>query len=284
MDVLISLYPGYGLGDAVQMSAVLRHVRKYRPEWRVDYQAEPGRESVGVGLVDRVLCYGDPYRHYDAEVQIILYDTFANWHDRPNTRVTSCLHERFGILWDPDCAGYYVQHTPLPLPGRYVAVHYLGDSAKANKDLTHDQADAICKHILSLGYEPLLLDWRGNCQLPYPSTRTLGFPNEWGRSAERNCAVIASCHAFVGIDSGPGKCASATTTPSVTIWTGHHPAPFHDPSPSTHLVPVNYHGLRPVCNDPGVIAFFEANYNVQHYTDLVQGACQWLTSSLLATR
>ena len=51
LNVLISLHRGYGLGDAVQMSAVLRHVAKYRPHWRVDFQAESGRYCIGGGIV-----------------------------------------------------------------------------------------------------------------------------------------------------------------------------------------------------------------------------------------
>lgn len=298
MNILVTLFKGYGLGDAVQMSAVLRHVRKYRPSWNVTFKAEPGREKVAVGLVNKALCYDAPDdQHYDGEVQIILYDTFANWSDRPNTRVTSCLHERFGIEWDPACARYEVQvssyvyrHTEDELfalmPGvknlanerqfRCVVIHYLGDSDAVNKDLSHEQTVRICTHIVKLGRVPLLLDWRKNCRVEW---------QRWsygpGGDAEYVCAVIAQCEAFVGIDSGPSKCASATDTPALVVWTGHHPAPFHDPAPNTtHLVPEGYHNLKPVMNDPGVVRFFEENYRVQKYTDLVTGVESWLEETL----
>lgn len=288
MNVLISLYKGYGLGDAVQMSAVLRHVRKYRPEWIVDFQAEAGRESVGRGIAHNVFVYGEPYPHdhYDAEVQILLYDTWANWGDRPNTRVSSCLHDRFGLPWDVECGRYQINvsrdvvyqvreymiqveaNRPNlhPIPG-VVAFHYQGDSSSNKKDLSHAQADKICDAIRQLRRIPLLLDWRNQ----WPPRHTPGIAcvpksPDWGRSAEYNCAVISQCEAFVGIDSGPSKCASATNTPALVVWTGHHPAPFHDPAPNTtHLVPFGYHGLEPVCGDPGVIAWFETNYNVRQY-------------------
>src|SRR5271166_6650597 len=102
--MLISLHRGYGLGDAVQMSAVLRHVAKYRPHWIVDFQAEEGRHCVGRGIVNGEIFEfkknPNPDKQYDAEIEICLYDTWANWGDRPNTRVSSCLRDRFDLDWD----------------------------------------------------------------------------------------------------------------------------------------------------------------------------------------
>ncbi len=282
IDVLISLHRGYGLGDAVQMSAVLRHVAKYRPEWRVWYR---GEHNIGRGLVHQVLSYQDELPHIDAEVLICLYDTWANWGDRPNTRVSSALHEHFGLPWDRECGRYQVNWSREvwyaarefiidreavrpklhPVPG-VVAIHHQGNSDKSKKDLSNEQMLDVHAHVLKLNGLPLIL----------------GSNREWGWNAEMVCAVISQCAAFVGIDSGPGKCASATDTPALITWTGHHPAPFHDPAPNTtHLVPQGYHGLEPVCNDAGVIQWFEENYNVRHYADdPVVEIKRWLTETL----
>lgn len=292
MNVLVSLYKGYGLGDAVQMSAVLRHLRKYRPEWVIDYRAEDGKHQCGRGIAASTFAYGEEPagKRYDAEAEIILYDTWANWGDRPNTRVSSCLHERFGLGWDAECGRYKVEvgwgvcsaiRMRLPSNARVVAVHYRGDSAKDRKDLTHAQAQAIFARVSALGRLTLLLDWRGEVN-DYGGQRvntTARWPKSWGGDAEYNCAVIRQCEAFVGIDSGPGKCASATDTPALIVWHGHHPAPFHDPATNTtHLVPEGYHGMFPVCDDAGVIAWFEANYNVRFYQpgDPVPAIEAWL--------
>ena len=303
INILISLHKGYGLGDAVQMSAVLRHVARYRPTWTIDYQAEEGRHCVGRGIVANTLAYGEPYphSHYDAEVQICLYDTWASWGDRPNTRVSSALHECFGLPWDPECGRYQVIVRPevaaraIRFLGamwggrvidKFVAVHYKGDSSPHKKDLSDSQADSICDHIIALGRTPLLLDWRSvspvGRRFNVLTTGGYEFSRAWGADAERNCAVIAQCQAFVGIDSGPSKCAGATDTPVLVTWTGHHPAPFHDPAPNTtHLVPVGYHGLEPVQNDVGVVRWFEANYNVRQYeSDPVVEIKKWLTEVL----
>ncbi len=298
INVLISLYRGYGLGDAVQMSAVLRHVAKYRPNWRVDFQAEEGRDVIARGLCSNHFAYGTPYStQYDAEVQIVLYETWAGWKDRPNTRVVSCLHEQFGLDWDPECARYQVNVSPevergakayvngvetirqSKLARQWVAVHYQGDTAREAKDLSHTQADQICQVIEKLGYYPVILDWRNRSQLPY---RRLTSPNSWGRDAEKVCAVIRQCAAFVGIDSGPGKCASTTEIPSAIIWTGHHPAQFHDPAPNTtHFVPEGYHKAAPVWGDAEVAAWFEWHYKIWPYRqDPVREIETWLKEVL----
>lgn len=294
MNILISLQQGYGLGDAVQMSAVLRHVIAARPNWHIDFQAEEGKHQVGRGIVANTFAFSKKYpsEHYDGEIQILLYDTWANWHDRPNTRVSSCLHERFGLPWQQEYGRYQVQVSEDALDraryalfdhgkthDRLVAVHYLGDSSPSKKNLRHEQAGRICEYVERLNYIPIILDWRRNTILPY---RKLWAPQEWGKNAEMVCAAISQCKAFVGIDSGPSKCASATDTPSLVIWTGYHPAPFHDPSPNTtHLVPYGYHGLEPVCNDRGVMNWFESHYSIRTYwPDPVVEVRKWLEEIL----
>lgn len=308
INVLISLHRGYGMGDAVQMSAVLRHVAKYRPSWVADLQAEEGRHCVGRGIVNGTTFeFGknpNPDKVYDAEVEILLFDTWANWHDRPNTRVSSCLHERFGLPWDRECSRYQINVRPEVTAEvrqcwssfvshlryrskRAVAVHYRGDSSPNQKNLSHEQADIICAKIDELGHVPLVIDWRDTCPATfkhsYCTTGATAVSSRWGRDAEYNCAVIRECAAFVGIDSGPSKCASSTDVPSLVVWTGHHPAPFHDPAyNTTHLVPRDYHGLYPVCSDQGVIDWFEANYSVRQYDDRdpVSEVCKWLEEVL----
>ncbi len=291
------------------MSAVLRHVAAARKHWRIDFQAQEGQHCVGRGVAQNTFAFGRPYPspRYDAEVQILLYDTWPNFHDRPNTRVATCLHDRFGLPWVAEHGRYRVEvsrksadaasallrghddheevrrkngvRSGFRKDWRYVAVHYMGDSSPDRKNLTHSQADDVCQAIIGLGFNPVILDWRRRSPLPYRLLRT---PEAWGGDAEMVCAIIAQCEAFVGIDSGPSKCASSTDTPSLVVWTGHHPAPFHDPAPNTtHLVPRGYHGLEPVCDDSGVVRWFEAHHAVRQYdSGPVAEIRRWLAETL----
>ena len=269
MNVLVSLYPGYGLGDSVMMSAVLRHISKYRPEWTVDYQAEEGRHQVGRGIVARTFARGTPYPtpHYDAEVSLTLYDRWYGWTDRPNTIVSSCLHECLGMAWDAECGRYQVDVEGVVLDRdldcQVVAVHTDGRTARERKDLTPKQTKDVLEAVRWYGRTPLVL-------------------NGYSGDAQLNTAVIARCAAFVGIDSGPAKCASATNTPSLVVWTGHHPAAFHDPAPNTtHLIPLDHRERFPRMGEPGVLDWFRAHYDYRCYDgDPVPEVKKWLEEVL----
>jgi len=49
MDVLIKFR--HGLGDAVQLTAVLSHLSHYHPDWQVDVAALAGKQSAFYGVL-----------------------------------------------------------------------------------------------------------------------------------------------------------------------------------------------------------------------------------------
>lgn len=306
--VLLKLHPGYGLGDAVQMTAVLRHLAKHRPDWQIDYVADAGRHDAAIGLVHHAWTYEEfhekgQYQNYDREAIIHLYDTFAGWNDRPSTRVSSCLHEKFGMEWRREDGRYAINLTEqakdksfsfLEGVAQYgnfnakrfqaVCVHYSGDSSPSMKNLTDNQAANICASIQEHARIPLLLDWRGKSPIcsqggiasvaHYQIDRA-----KWGASAQMNAAIISQCEAFIGIDSGPAKCAAATETPSLLIWTGHHPALYYDPAPNvTHLIPANWRDNPLLQGNTDVMAFFSRNYRFREYApgEMELEAKRWL--------
>lgn len=309
IHVLIRIKPGYGLGDNVQFTSVIRHLRKYRPNWIIDFVSD--KPHAATGLVRNAVGYNDPLpsTNYDREIDVHLLDTFMAFPNKPNTRVTSCLHERFGMEWDAECGQYEIniaEKTMLAasnflgmmtakkfsvmnrmmVKGGFpiVGIQYEGDSSQDKKNLTKHQAAEICDCVLSHDRIPLLLDWRNKSELPdgkyIHTTGRLSVSDEWGRDAQMNAAIISQCEAFVGIDSGPGKCASATETPTLICWTGHHPALFHDPAPNTtHLVPANHREMDLLRGNAAVADWFEANYFWWTYRDnmdLVRSVKAWI--------
>lgn len=298
MNVLVSLYKGYGLGDSVQVSVILQHLVKHRPSWIIDYQAEEGKHQVGRGIINgRTFAHGqeppNPKINYDAYVQITLYDKYVKYTDRPNTHIVSCLKDQLAINWDVSCGRYKVDissqadfSASMVVPRKAVAIHYQGKSCSENKNLTHEQASRICDVIKRIGYIPLLIDWNDTSPVRHePQTISTGgydWSLAWGSLPEMNCAVISRCSAFIGIDSGPAKCASATNTPSLVVWTKHHPVKYHDPADNTtHLIPVNHSSLLPEHNREGVIDWFNKNYNTITYdTNLIPKITNWLLRTL----
>ena len=85
--------------------------------------------------------------------------------------------------------------------------------------------------------------------------------------AERITALVAQASLFVGIDSGPQKCAGATDTPAIGLWTGHHPIQFIDLCPNfLHLVPENHETIPPM-QHAGPRAYFHQNYRYRLWRD-----------------
>ena len=145
--------------------------------------------------------------------------------------------------------------------------------------------------IVRAGRVPVLLDWDGRS--PLPDQRRIFCPRVgdndiWGGfgsgDAETIAALVQASEVFVGIDSGPGKAASATTTPTLIIWVGHHPIQFHDPAANTvHLIPETHRDMPPCRDDRRIADWFEKNYAFFTYDGphgLVRAAQEWLCKIL----
>lgn len=297
MNILVSLHRGYGMGDAVAMSAVMRHVVASRPDIAFDYRAHDGQHEVCRGIARYTFGWASSqptHEVYDGEVLITLYEEWRGYTDRPNSRVGIALLDHFNLSWRPELARYQIQvdkdimddaaalltaltHQVGEDGRRCVAIHYQGDSSPARKNLTTDEARVACEAVERLGRVPVLLDWRNGSDPAilgrFPTVGTYAAARMRGGDPVFNAAVISQCEAFVGVDSGPAKCASATETPSLVVWTGHHPAQFHDPAPNTfHLVPIRHQHGPPINNAPKVLKFFEEHYRYREYAGITPSA------------
>jgi FkbM family methyltransferase len=284
MKVLLTF--NHGLGDACQFTVILRHLRKYRPDWTVDVWSLRGKHSAFHGLCRK--SYHDqeefPQEKYDRRFDIFWYENYYGYTDRPNSKITNCLAEVFGIPYDPALGRYQVQISSeareiarnylqsigcQEIGQRFNAVlfHYEGNTSADKKNLSHEQITPMLATVLTAGYVPVILDW--DCRSPLPDGVRIFKPEVrigdiWGSfgtgDAERIAALIDASTAFVGIDSGPGKIASSTETPTLICWTRMHPIQFHDPAPNTlHLVPKTHENISPA-NKKGVADYFRQNY------------------------
>jgi len=289
-------------GDVVTFGVILKHLRKHRPNWLIDVAAPRGSHSALFGLCNRVLYHGEPEGKYDKAVDLDLEDSYVHFKDRPSSKTVFNLRLQFGLEYDPECGGYEIAVGPeatdraerwlrsviSPTPGVFspypaVVLHYRGGSSKARKDLEHWQGEVLVNAIRQSGRTPILLDWSDS---PMDAVRV---PDKvWGGfgngDAETMAALIRLSEAFIGIDSGPGKVASATDTPSLIVWTKHHPARYHDPAPNTeHLIPHDWRGMQPIEWDAEREKFFTENYRFRTYAGehgLVGEIIQWLQKTL----
>src|SRR6266849_6473300 len=66
------------------------------------------------------------------------------------------------------------------------------------------------------------------------------------------------CALMIGVDSGPLHVAGATTTPTIGVWTRHHPIHFFDLANNVlHLVPGDHEKYAP---GPDAIDYFTKYY------------------------
>lgn len=292
----------HGLGDSVQLTIVLQHLRRHRPDWNLFLRALRGKHSVGFGYCERVWHeqeeQPDP-KFFHKTYKLDWWECYSTFTDSPSTKACNCLREIFGIKPDRDLLEYRVAvsddvtnrvrayldtlNTGLDESGRYrvVLIHYQGNTSQSKKNLEHFVAAQACAAVYSMGYVPMILDW--DSRSPLPDGRKIicpprGAGDIWGGfgsgDAETIVALAEQCALCVGIDSGPQKAFMASGTPTIGVWTKHMPVQFADLSPSTvHLVPDNWATVPP-CHDRKAATYFVENYEFKTY--LVSDLCQSL--------
>ena len=285
-SILIKMF--HGLGDVIQFTSVLRHISKYRPGWIVDVISDIGKCSAIHGLCNRVMTRGHESVgfHYNRIISLSWDENYCRYLDRPNTKITKCLAEVFKIDYDWSLGGYKILPSATnrdraieyfnrigvrEVSGRFpvVLVHYQGNTSPWKKNLSDQQAKLICDFLLLRGLTPVILDWDNRS--PLIDQKTVFSPSVrdrlWGEIGTGCASTIAELVrlsvAYVGIDSGPGKAASATDTPTWICWTGHHPFQFHDPSYNTKHILSNE--PIPPSEVPQIKNLFEKNYQHSYY-------------------
>ncbi len=295
-----------------QFSVVLKHLRKHRPDWTVHVKCGRGKHTALLGLCDRVFHDQEPEPEgpYDSKLALGWYENYLRFTDRPNSKITNCLQEVFGIDYDPELARYSVR-VSSPAMNRatkylesigakgdrqynVVLIHYEGNTSPYKKNLSHWQAQALCELVIRCGRIPVVLDWDNRSPLPDGKRifcPPLGVGDIWGSfgsgDAETIAALISCAEAYIGVDSGPGKIASSTDTPALICWRGHHPIQFHDPADNTtHMVPEEHRSIPPCGDDSRIADYFERHYKFRTYSGehgLVAQAQRWLAEALNAT-
>jgi FkbM family methyltransferase len=298
----------HGLGDAVQLTAVLRHLRHYHPDWIIEVAALPGKQTAFAGLCDRSFSLNGKPTATDGYDQVFDLDwdecatCFAEY---PSTKVERCLTEVFDLAPIPELCRYemrpggeavakakrYLQQVCRVHPGedgRYpvVLIHYQGNTSAEYKDLPHRTARKICEQIIKSGSVPVILDWDNRS--PLPDGKRIHNPHVdldiWGGlgtgDAEVLAALIELASLMIGVDSGPLHVAGATSTPTMAVWTKHHPLHYFGHADNvTHLVPKQHRDLLRGDRDAGS-DYFESHYPYRPYDNLEDELSTWVDEQL----
>ena len=297
----------HGFGDVVQLTTVLLHLRALRPAWQVDVAVRPGLESLLAGMCRRVYRLDDPA--LAGRSQLHAFDRTLWWHepetcyaDSPSTKAERSLREVFGIQPQAEHCRYRVQisDTDRQRAASYLAglkhpavlIHYQGSSSRSRKNLDERAVTALCHTIARLGYTPVIFDWDDRSRIAEPAVRLTRRDPIWaGHQASGTlvAALAEQAAACFGIDSGPGHLFGAINTPTVIVWTRHHPLHYYGLSDHVlHLVPWGHERLLRGENTADGRAYFEQHYRHRIYrhleTSLVRAAEELLggrTAALL---
>ena len=287
----------HGFGDAVQFTAVLQHLRKYRPNWRPSIYCKAGAHSLfqgqveAIGIMDRDNM-GKVYQEDYALVHTVRWlEPEATYSDSPSTKVEKCLREEFGITPEPELWDYRVNLSrgdelaafralesiaERRDDGRFrvVAIHYQGNSFRESKNLDENVIRELVPVIREAGYVPLILDFEPGYRSSLLQERMRGvkcFGHDhhlWkGLGVGDGSALYSMLRQValvVGIDSGPEHLAAATDTPTIVIWGRHtHPINYFSPARNVlHVVRKDQHKYIRGDIQTGK-RFFDENYR-QH--------------------
>ena len=286
----------HGLGDAVQLTSVIAHLRRYCPEWAIEVSLLKGKHTLFKQLADAVflLDRGEPAdpTAYNRVFDLQWREVTESYSGCPSTKAEKCLREVFGLEPIADLCRYRIsigEHArsmaaryleslagPPMESGKYktVLVHYEGNSAAREKNLDHQTARNVCEQAVAAEYVPIILDWDKRSPLPGDGRIFCPGANHWlwkgygTGDGETLAALIELSSLFVGIDSGPSKVAAATATPAIAVWTGHHPIHYHGLAENVlHLVPDNHLALIRGDVDNGRLPF-DTYFRSSTYSDL----------------
>ncbi len=284
----------HGLGDAVQLTIVLQHLKRYHPEWAITVKALHGKTSAVAALCNAVEELGDPVTidaEYDEVHALEWPECHCDFDDAPNTKPTRCLREVFKLRPIPNLCNYkiepnyeadalakaYLQTIATQRPHaaqkfNTVIIHYQGNTSSDKKDLPEDTVRVVCQKVIEAGLVPIILDWDDRSRLP--NGTSIFCPDKhhdlWQGNGTGDAATIASLieasTLMIGVDSGPLHVAGATTTPTIAVWTHHHPVHYFDLADNVlHFVPGDNEKRA---GGPRSEAYFQANYRHQVYKNL----------------
>ena len=282
----------HGLGDHVQFSVALQHLRELRPDLTLDVECGRLKARLLEGLCRRAFAGGaEPAaQRYDNRHDIAWREPRQIFADSPSTKAEHYLRDN-GIQPRLDLCRYrvavadetrararawYAAQGLRQAAGRFpvALIHNDGITAAKRKNVPDDALHGLAGRLLALGITPIVLGWHGRSAIGnlsgvlWPQRRDPLWDGQSHGDPTLIAALAEQASLCVGVDSGPGHIFGATDTPTIISWLGHHPLNYYGLSPNVlHLLPEDHER-----NTRGDFAqardFFPAHYRHRTYADL----------------
>lgn len=290
----IALEFPHGLGDLVQLSILIRHLWESDRRLQIDAICDTGKrlsitpwERARHGFQDTAY---NP-TSYTQVIRLGWPDCSADVDGLPSTKTYRTVTEVFHLdprqeWWSYACmvgeaarfrAARYLHSIAGVQPGpdgRYpvALVHYRGYSSRMQKDIPVEILREFVPELRRLGMAVALLDVDGppsiavelDCHCPVRGNPVWALPGS--ADPETMLALIDASALMIGIDSGPLHLAGCSSTPTIGVWTHHHPIKFFDFAANVvHLVPTGHARL---CNGPKSAQTFRERYRHATYANM----------------
>lgn len=290
----------HGLGDAVQFTSVLKHLKRHNPDTVLHVASTKGKISCFNGLAEKIFLIGQQYdNHYDKVINYRWPENYNCYHDYPSTKTVKCIAEELRLPTVPELLKYTInvsQHSvelvekyiaTLPINKGYVLIHYQGNTATGSKNISIDVIKKLCEFLIISDYSPVILDW--DFRSPLPDGKKIFCPNVhnplwkgYGTGdAEVIAALINKAKLLIAIDSGILHVGMSTETPTIGVWIRHHPLHFADLANNTvHLIPHDHANYIRGDKKSQALEYFKNSYNSMTYSNL-DGALVNLVNRML---
>lgn len=299
----------HGLGDLVQLSIALRHLHAYNPSLAIDVICEQGKARSRTPFErQRLGFHSTEYKreNYAQVISLSWPDCDQDVEGLPSTKTLRSLTEVFRVeprqeLWEYSCevgelarsrACQYlstVTGVDVPVDGRYPAalIHYQGYSSRMQKDLPVEVVKEVAADLRRRGLAVVLLDLDGPAPLagelgahcPVRGHPVWALPGQ--ADPETLLAMIDAATVMIGIDSGPLHLAGCSSTPTLGVWTHHHPIRFYDFARNVvHLVPAGHGRLA---NGERSLRTFHTRYRHAVYSRMTSAICEQLDQLVKVT-
>jgi ADP-heptose:LPS heptosyltransferase len=289
MKLLLQFF--HGLGDCVQFTVVLKHLKHYYPDCVIGIVANMGRENVFFGLADKVWPRCHPkyweFEKWDKELLIKFSCPSYNFIGASTSKISQCLVEEFNLQPIPELFQYTMMESEengaslflKDCPRPFSIVHGHSEASGEDKHLTENEILAIAEKLLNEGTTPVFFDFAQKLKSHWNDPRFRFLDRRlpiWGKdelnrngNAQVLRGIIKEAKEVYAIDSGPSHVAATTTTPTHVFWRGTNPSYCFDPCGNvTHYLPTDwearyYHKEH----KEQAIAFFKQNYRFETYGD-----------------
>lgn len=285
----------HGLGDAVQLTIVLKHLAKYRPNWIIDVESGIGKHTIFHDLCNECWVSGRKeadQSQYDKVISVKWFESFGNipYTNVPPTKTTKALRDEFRIDPDPDLFYYQInildhsRHLAaeylnrVPKRRGYILAHFQGNTSFREKNVEESVMRKFCSWANQQDYTVIILDWDRRKASQLANGKTIFCPGVndplWQGTGTGDGNVLAALieHAslFVGIDSGPLHVAGATSTPALGLWTEHHPMHYYELSHNVkHLLAIDSKEKIKSKFKFENEEWFHDHFQYRYYTDLI---------------